>query len=376
MTMPPVPLLPEYDRLKNDWQQFDSAARLYGHLHTETIRFASGGGKTPDFFQRLTTATGTDFTNILGEIEELQGVASLAGGEGEGASVILSVLERLQKSQRAQADALLPRLFAASEAETIPGMEPRFAREFGEGTALLISREAPDAAEPFEYKAVGGVLLRLDKTGQTPPIIIGDFSVAPADTVMQRDNGDLVAISSSGRIRVLQEGFGFSQIDPERLFALEAQQTDVAFMGLELTARGQEIQALGQDMANRILLGRMEIEEATFRLNRVNSAFDVRRLERDVALKFAITQTSIRTLPSGERVFRSPLAEATARVLGLPENALDLPVGVVNPEASAQALLDATQLDSPIPDLEAQADATAAATQALLAAPLQGAPGG
>ncbi len=187
--------------------------------------------------------------------------------------------------------------------------------------------------------------------------------------------GDLVSFNNDGTdFEVLVPNFGFAQIDPQRVFALEAQQTDIAFRGLELTARGQQLAALGQDMATQMMLGRMELEEATFQLNRINSAFDVRRQEREVALKFAIASTSIRTLPDGTRVFRSPLAEATARTLGLPVGALDLPVGTVNPEASAQALLDATQLDSPIPDLEAQAAATATATQALLDAPLEGAP--
>ncbi len=364
----------EYASLFVQWKRLDRAANAYDRLHDETLTFVEGGGATPDFFDRLNTATGGLFAETIEDLQTLKGLPAEGGEGGQG---ILMGLTVLAKRQRDAADALLEPLFFASEIDS----SGRFARDFGEGRAELLGRTVPGVGgtggtdKPFTWQVLpGGMVIRHNKaTGQSEIILEGSVA-GPADTIMQRDNGDLVAISASGAARVLVAGFGFAQIDPERAFALEAQKTDVAFRSLELQSRSQEIQALGQDMANGILLGRLEVDVATFGLIRMNSALDVRREERNVALKFAVTSTSIRTLPDGTRVLRSPLAEATARTLGLPEGALDLPVGTVNPEASAQALLDATQLDSPIPDLEAQAAATAAATAALITAPLQGAP--
>ncbi len=380
--MAPPEVTSTYSLLKTQYDTHLLNAQVYSKLGADTRRFISGEFTTedaPDFLIRLRAAVGTDLTAILAALitegKNVPGDPDPEGRvKGEAGGSVLGRLQDLQQGEISLADGLEPRLFDAS-------FEGEFLQDFGPRRTARFTNEFPTPpgtdAERFTFHSLpGGTVVRSDKRGELPSeVVFQGAQVGPADTIMQRDNGDLVAISPDGsRIRTLIEGFGFSQIDPERTFALEAQRTDIAFRGLELQARGLQVQALGQDFANRIALGRMEFEEAQLNLNRINSAFEVRRQERDVALKFAIASTSVRTLPDGTRVFRSPLAEATAQALGLPPGSLDLPVGVVNPEASAQALLNATQLDSPIPDLEAQAAATATSTQALLDAPLEGEP--
>ncbi len=367
-----------YAILKAEYAAHLDNAQVYRDLAADTRRFIQGTFETEDapaFLVRLRAAVGTDLAAIVAASLDPGGDAPITP-KGEAGGSVLGRLQDLETGEIQLAADLEPKLFDAS-------FEGEFLRDFGPRRTARFTGEfpvQPGSTEPQAFRVTqldDGTVIRTDQiSGEVT--VVGSFPkpvAGPPPQIMQRDNGDLVSIDTlTGRATLLQKGFGFAQIDPERTFALEAQRTDVAFKGLELQARGLQVQALGQDFANRIALGRMEYEEAQLNLNRINSAFEVRRQERDVALKFAIASTSIRTLPDGTRVFRSPLAEATARTLGLPEGSLDLPVGVVNPEASAQALLDATQFDSPIPDLQAQADATAAATQALLAAPLQGAP--
>ncbi len=365
-----------YAVLKAQYDTHILNAQVYRGLASDTRKFIQGtfdNEEAPAFLVRLRAAVGTDLAAIVAASLDPGGDAPVTP-KGEAGGSVLGRLQDLEQGEIQLADELEPKLFDAS-------FEGEFLQDFGPRRTARFTNEFPTPpgtdAERFTFHSLpGGTVVRSDKRGELPSeVVFQGAQVGPADTIMQRDNGDLVAISPDGsRIKTLIEGFGFAQIDPERTFALEAQRTDIAFRGLELQARGLQVQALGQDFANRIALGRMEYEEAQLNLNRINSAFEVRRQEREVALSFAIASTSILTLPDGTRVFRSPLAEATAQALGLPPGALDLPVGVVNPEASAQALLDATQIDSPIPDLEAQADATAAATEALLGAPLEGAP--
>ncbi len=362
-----------YQLLRAQYDGHTTNASTYTTLIAELHTYLNGEmplDKAPAFLARLQTAVGDEFDKALAQARNLEGEG---GGDVGGVGGALSVLTRLRDAETNSANDLLEPLFFADP--------QRFEAEFGTGATDLQAREAPGgagAAEPFSFKFLpnGSIFRTNNATGAiehlgTFPEAATQGGVAPQ--IMQDDRGNLVAINpSTGQVRTLIEGFGFAQIDPERRFALEALQTDVAFKGLELTARGQEIQAIGQDLASRILLGRATFEEAQLELNRINVAGQVRQQEREVALSFAVKSTSIRTLPSGERVTLLPFGQEIADTVGVDVSNFELPVGSVNPNAAAQAVLEASAFDSPIPGLQQAADEASSSIDTILSEPLEG----
>ena len=161
----------------------------------------------------------------------------------------------------------------------------------------------------------------------------------------------------------------------ERRIELQALGVQAQFAGLELTRRGQMVDALGQDFAFQISIGRMSYEEAAVRMETVDRALTQRREEREQLLQFAVRESSLRTV-NGETVTRLPGAEQLAAILsqstGQTFNVedFDLPVGRIDPQQAGQDVIDAGAFESPIPGLLQGLQSTREAMAALLNAPV------
>lgn len=184
--------------------------------------------------------------------------------------------------------------------------------------------------------------------------VVTDTRTGEAFAIATDNEGNLVGRESLGQ-------YAFPEIDPERVFRRDnlfrAAELEVALGGLELQRRGMMIDAIGNDMAMQIQLGRMTYDEVNLRLNTISEALNQRRAERQDILRFGVTRESLRTLPSGETVTRLPFAEQTAALLGQATgqefSATDFELGVtyVNPEQAATDVQNAGQFTSPIPGL-------------------------
>lgn len=199
-------------------------------------------------------------------------------------------------------------------------------------------------------------------------------------------NGRLIAFDLTNPKKppiVLDENFGFAEVDPKIKFAFEQrqhedniaiakQQVAAQFAGLELQRRGQMVEAIGADYERQVDIGRMTYEEARLNLDRIDRAFTQRRQEREQVLQFAVTQSSLR---AGGTETQLPLSGALAAILSqgtgqaITEEMFRLPVTNVNPEAAFQGVLGASQFSSPIAGLTQQAGAARAAIEAVLGAP-------
>ena len=162
-----------------------------------------------------------------------------------------------------------------------------------------------------------------------------------------------IQLRTEGR---LDKQLQLSVLDSQRDYELGTEQNrlsalgvDAQFQGLELTRRGQMIAAIGQDFANQIELGRLDIQQATLNLDRMDRALTQRRAEREQALQFAVSST--RLLPSGAEVTDLPggaqLAAILSQVTGQEFGAdmFTLPVTRIDPDAAARDVLNAGQTD-------------------------------
>lgn len=194
---------------------------------------------------------------------------------------------------------------------------------------------------------------------------------APPNTKAEvASNGDLVAFNlddpSSAPV-VLQKGFRFAEVDPMLKFKTE---TAAAFAGLELQRRGMLVSAQSNFMANEIELGRLTYDEANTNLNRINSAFDQRRKDLDIQLKYAVQRTSLGTNAAGQQITHLPFGADIAKILHVDPSNFDLPTQNINPDATGQAVLDASNFNSPIDRLTQQLAAARAATAGIIGAPM------
>ena len=163
-----------------------------------------------------------------------------------------------------------------------------------------------------------------------------------------------------------------------QLAQLELQKAGVQaqFAGLELQRRGQVVQAISEDFAHQIELGRMTYMEAQQRLDTVDKAMTQRRLEREQLLKYAVSSASIHMTAAGEEVTRLPFAEQLVEILSQSTgqkfnvSSFELPVQRINPEAAGQAALNAGAVASPIPALQQGLAAAREAINANLGAPV------
>lgn len=227
---------------------------------------------------------------------------------------------------------------------------------------------------PFQFQTLenGDILSFNPNTGEVSKVGNYPDAVRKQLEVDQR-TGDLLAINPfTGESSVLKAGFGFPQIDPRVQFQTE---TALGLAGMEVQRRGQWVSALGQDMANRIQIGMMTYEEAETNVNTVVQALNQRRADTELALRFAVPQSSIFTDPrTGQRMSRLPGADALANILAdstgeRVDDLFTLPVGTIDPNASANDVIRAGQFESPIPGLMAALENTRQMVAATLGAP-------
>lgn len=227
---------------------------------------------------------------------------------------------------------------------------------------------------PFQFQTLpnGDILAFNPNNGAVEKV--GNYPDAVQKQLEVDRNGNLVSINPfTGESQILQEGFGFPEIDPRVEFEVN---TALGLAGLEVQQRGQWVSALGQDMANRIQLGMMTYQEAQTNVNTVVQALNQRRADTELALRFAVPKSSIFRDPvTGQRMTRLPGAEALANILSEStgqriEGLFELPVGTIDPEASARDVMRAGQFSSPIPGLMRQLESTRQMVSEVLGAPL------
>jgi hypothetical protein len=221
------------------------------------------------------------------------------------------------------------------------------------------------------------------KIGTIPREVAG--RVIQWEVRQETTSGDLIAFDpgNPANRHVIAKDFAFPEIDPQIKFATEVEQfaetLDLAeqrifadFQGLELERRGQMIEALGQDLARQISIGRMTFEAATLKLQTIDTAFSQRRAEREQALQFAVRKSSLRaggteTLLPGGKQLEALLAQATGQDF---TGFATLPAGKIDPDATAQAVVQAAAFDDPVPGLTGALGATREAINAIVGVPI------
>lgn len=173
----------------------------------------------------------------------------------------------------------------------------------------------------------------------------------------------------------------FPEIDPERKFRLDlltqAANVEQSMAGIEVQQRGQLIKAIGDDYARQVELGNMQYTESRLNLDRISTAVSARRDERAQMLQYAVTQASLRTDPTtGQQVTVLPFAKQLGNILSATtgqqfgESDFTLGVGYINPDQTANDILNGSKFESPISNLAAQLSSARAATTAILGKPL------
>ena len=163
-------------------------------------------------------------------------------------------------------------------------------------------------------------------------------------------------------------------IDLQRL-EFERLGVEATFQGLELQRRGQMVVALGQDMANQVAVESLVYEEANLNLDRMSTALTQRREEREVQLELAVKRESLITR-GGEVLTRLPFAgqlqAALEGVTGAPVDPreFELPTGVIDPNAVARQVIEASDFISPIQGLRSALQQTRGAIASVTGAPL------
>lgn len=234
------------------------------------------------------------------------------------------------------------------------------------------------APAPYQFQVMpnGDIVSFNPNTGTMSSA--GNYPGAIDKQVTQDRNGNLVAVDPYTReVTTLQEGFGWPELDPRVKFQTEtlltAAQIEADWAGVELSARGQELEAIAADNAAKIRIGEMVHTEARLNLDRASTALTQRREERQAILDYGVTRESLRTLPSGEVVTRLPFAEQTAAILntfipggGLSASNFELGVIAVNPDQAAADVMNNSAYTSPIPDIISNYQTNKGRTEAVL----------
>lgn len=122
---------------------------------------------------------------------------------------------------------------------------------------------ATPPTERFGFQQVGNQIFRAgDISGDFTPtgITVPGFSQTFTDR-----NGNLVGLDLSGQYQVIQPGFGFAEIDPERTFAENVRQFDVSEQGTaDRAALNAQVQGFQSINALAPQLGRLALDNAQF----------------------------------------------------------------------------------------------------------------
>lgn len=131
------------------------------------------------------------------------------------------------------------------------------------GRSPSSSGGATPPTERFGFQQVGNQIFRAgDISGDFTPtgITVPGFSQTLTDR-----NGNLVGLDLSGRYQVIQPGFGFAEIDPERTFAENVRQFDVSEQGTaDRAALNAQVQGFQSVNALAPQLGRLALDNAQF----------------------------------------------------------------------------------------------------------------
>ena len=182
------------------------------------------------------------------------------------------------------------------------------------------------------------------------------FDLMKLNNLSARDVADLeVAIAGENR---LSADLAFRIEDAQARLGLAQQQLAIDVQGLQLERAGLQINAIGQDFNRLVQIGQMTHDEAALNLSRIDTALTQRRASREELYRFAVKRSSL-IQRDGETVTQLPFSEQIAMSLsGLSGGPIDpedfeLPVGFVDPEAEAAAVLGASDFQSQVPGLQA-----------------------
>ena len=148
--------------------------------------------------------------------------------------------------------------------------------------------------------------------------------------------------------------------------------------GEGLAREGNQIAAIGQQLAARARLGDLTLADAEQRRRSIDTAFTQRRAELVQAAPFAVNPDDVFESESGQQLVELPLAGSIGSLLtfaGVPDVEEDfgtVPVFNTNPDAVGQGVLDASAFDSPVPGLAAATDTADAQFANLFSRPVHG----
>lgn len=315
-------------------------------------------------------------------------IAALLGLNGGGASggvgTIQTAITFLDKQIHDKED----ELYSISPPLAMQGIPGAFSRNADaiKKQQELLGGNAKQVA-PLQYTfQIGpkGQIIRTGNNGEWS-IVKTDPELADKKVQIQTDKatgeGWAITLDADGNV-TNRKSLGiidYPAVDPTKEYQFkvmtQAASAEQAMAGINLQQRGQVLAAIASDFEHQVSIGQMTYTEANTNLARIDSAFTQRRLDREQALKYAVTALSIHRDAQGNEVTRLPFAEQLSGILssatgrGFTPDQFDLSVTHVNPEATGQAVLDASAYTSPIPGLVAGAQAARAATNAVVGAP-------
>jgi hypothetical protein len=288
-----------------------------------------------------------------------------------------------------QVDAAKDELYAI-DAQTAYGLYPdidkmkkavSLAKSFGEGGSAgpSYSFQIGQRGEVIRMSSAGGfeIIGTYPELANKTTQVINDTTTGHAYAMVLDVDGNVTARTDLGKV-------AHAEIDPERKFRLDiltsAASVEQSMAGIELQRRGQVVGALGDDFARQVQLGQLSLQEAQLNLNRIDSALEQRRAERQQLLQYGVTEASLRTNARGERVTQLPFGSQLASILSattgraFSEEDFQLGTGVINPDQAARDVMAGSAYTSSIPGLTQQAASTSSLINAIVGAPLPATP--
>lgn len=309
-----------------------------------------------------------------------------AGSENSPTAVISA--QRLLKDSLEEENATLITRMASIDPDLTAQSYPDRAADIAVWQADLGKslRDAAPAGPSYQFQVgPGGEVYRISSAGSFEYMkTIPELAEKSTQVITDDRTGESIALvfDSQGNVvsRTSLGEFSYAKIDPEREFQrdllMNAATIEQSFAGIELQRRGQIVDAISNDFAAQIELGRMTFTDAQLRLDQINSALDQRRAEREVVLKYGVTRASLRTNALGETVTRLRFAEQTASILSQalgqdfrPED-FELGVTAVSPDQAGRDVLASSAYTNPVPGLVAGLEATRGAISDIFAEPL------
>lgn len=369
--------------------QYDQVAGLISEesalksLRSDINRFIMGEETEPSAIARLA------------ERAAASGVAGWGGGGGGSdksqAAISLSILDDQLKGLTKEIDTAITGAYNVSPQRAVVdfpwAFDPKQRALAATGGIAPAAAAAPPSLQFIQ--GPGGALFSANpRTGTVTKV--GDFpELREKQVVTDNRTGMVYALDPYSGERIELGQYGYAEVDPKVKFsedirqfnetlAIQKRQVEAQFIQLELSRRGQMVEALSQDMAHQIELGRLTYTEASLNLDRVDRALTQRRAERQDLLQYGVTRASLSQNALGETVTTLPGAAQLAAILGGATGQMfgsdfgKLGVGAINPQQAGQDVLNGSAYQSPIPGLVASLGSTREQIGAILGAPLAG----